>query len=96
MANIKSAIKRIKVAKRNQIRNHSYTKMIKTFTKKFQIILKEYEIESNESKLIAVENVLNQTYSKIDKAVKVNVIHKNTAARKKSKLASAFNKVKKC
>nr|WLD06196.1 ribosomal protein S20 [Meringosphaera mediterranea]WLD06305.1 ribosomal protein S20 [Meringosphaera mediterranea] len=96
MANIKSAIKRIKVAKRNQIRNHSYAKMIKTFTKKFQTILKEYEIESNESKLVAVENALNQTYSKIDKAVKVNVIHKNTAARKKSKLASAFNKVKKC
>jgi small subunit ribosomal protein S20 len=70
--------------------------MIKTFTKKFQTILKEYEIESNESKLVAVENALNQTYSKIDKAVKVNVIHKNTAARKKSKLASAFNKVKKC
>ena len=37
---------------------------------------------------------LNKIYSKLDKATKVNVLHKNTAARKKSALTKAFSFVK--
>nr|WLD05948.1 ribosomal protein S20 [Meringosphaera mediterranea] len=94
MANIKSAIKRIKVTKRNKIRNRNYSTMVKTFTKKFQNSLNIYKLESNQVNKIQVESALDEVYSKIDKAVKVKVIHKNTAARKKSKLALAFNKIK--
>ena len=34
---------------------------------------------------------LNKNYSKLDKATKVNVLHKNTAARKKSALRNALS-----
>ena len=38
---------------------------------------------------------LNILYSKIDKATKANVLHKNTAARKKSALKIALNNLNK-
>ena len=39
------------------------------------------------------QNLLNSLYSNIDKAVKKNVLHKNRAARKKSKLGQLFSDV---
>lgn len=38
---------------------------------------------------------LKDAYSKIDKAAKKNILHKNSAARKKSKLAKLFSSIKK-
>jgi len=40
-----------------------------------------------------VQNILNSTYSLIDKGCKKNVFHKNTAARKKSKMTLQFKKI---
>ena len=37
--------------------------------------------------------ILKNLYSIIDKAVKKNVIHKNTAARKKSNIGKLFSKI---
>lgn len=45
-------------------------------------------------KTASVEN-LKQAMSQLDKAVKKNVLHKNTASRKKSRLAKAINKLSK-
>jgi ribosomal protein S20 len=39
------------------------------------------------------QNILNSVYSLIDKGAKRNVFHKNTAARKKSKLALRFKAI---
>jgi small subunit ribosomal protein S20 len=39
-----------------------------------------------------VENSLNAAFSKIDKAVKVGVLHKNGGAHKKSRLSAAVKK----
>jgi ribosomal protein S20 len=38
-------------------------------------------------------NLINKVYSIIDKAVKKGVVHKNTAARKKSKIGRMFVKM---
>lgn len=38
---------------------------------------------------------LTAAYAALDKAAKKNVIHKNTANRKKSRMAKAINKLKK-
>jgi len=38
------------------------------------------------------EEALKKAYAALDKAVKKGVIHKNTAARKKSRLAKLVNK----
>lgn len=92
MANIKSSIKRIKVTRRNNLQNKLYASNIKTFTKKYYQTLEYLKSEKTEENLMKVNESLSLIYSRIDKAVKKNVLHKNTAARKKSKLAIAFNK----
>lgn len=94
MANIKSAIKRIDVTKRNSLRNKQYTSNVKTFTKKYLLALKTYKLEPNDLNLELTIKNLNMVYSKLDKATKANVLHKNTAARKKSALKMAFNSTK--
>ena len=41
--------------------------------------------------LISPKEINRDFYSKLDKATKVNVLHKNTAARKKSALRNALS-----
>ena len=55
----------------------------------------ENEKVAEEKMKLKAENtfVLQNLYSIIDKAVKKNVIHKNTAARKKSSIGKLFSKV---
>ncbi len=43
--------------------------------------------------LKTAQDAMSAAYSKIDKAVKRNVLHKNNGARKKASLAKAFKKV---
>jgi small subunit ribosomal protein S20 len=93
MANIKSSIKRIDIAKRNNLRNKQYSSNIKTFTKKYLLSLESYKNEMNEANLEIVMTNLSKIYSKIDKATKANILHKNTAARKKSVLKRALNSI---
>ena len=88
MANNKSAKKRILINKRNNFQNRFYKSSIKTLTKRF---LRDLEIYKDSKKSTDKENVqivLNSIYSLIDKSSKKNVYQKNTAARKKSKLAA--------
>nr|YP_009402771.1 30S ribosomal protein S20 [Compsopogon caeruleus]ARX96120.1 30S ribosomal protein S20 [Compsopogon caeruleus] len=77
----KSAIKRIKVAQRNQIQNKIYKSTIKTLTKKVLLSIKD----ENTNDTIRLK--LAELYSKIDKAVKRKILSKNTASRKKSWIA---------
>ncbi len=95
MANIKSAIKRIKITRRNNFQNKLYSSNVKTFTKKYYENLKLLELDRSKENQIRVTQSLSLVFSKIDKAVKRNVLHRNTAARKKSKLTMAFNKIQK-
>ena len=71
MANIKSAIKRIKVTKRNTLENKLYRSSVKTFTKKYLASLAEYKEKPNPANLAVVKQNLSMTFSKIDKATKV-------------------------
>ena len=77
--------------KRNRLINRRYTSTIKTLSKLFTTKLKNLKTNStnsSESSSLKVEtlNVVKNLYSIIDKAVKKGVIHRNTAARKKSKI----------
>jgi len=87
MANNKSAEKRIEINKRNRLRNRYYKSSIKTMIKKFFQSLEIYKISRNPNDQKNVKQILNSIYSLLDKGTKKNVFHKNTAARKKSKLA---------
>nr|YP_010330143.1 ribosomal protein S20 [Porphyridium aerugineum]UNJ17859.1 ribosomal protein S20 [Porphyridium aerugineum] len=89
----KSVLKRIKTNERNRVRNKIYKSMVKTYMKRFLIEVQNLDVNSADS-LANIDNILALTYSKIDKAVKRNVLHANNGARKKALLARILNNKK--
>ena len=79
MANIKSAIKRVKVTEKQNLRNRIITSQYKTAVKKF-----DKALESNDEAL--VNEAYTNAVSMADKAAAKGVIHKNVANRKKAQL----------
>lgn len=88
MANNLSVMKRIAVAERNRARNKIYKSTIKTLTKKYT---EEASKQLEANNLLSLQELLGLIYSKIDKAVKRGVLHRNNAARKKSCLAKLIS-----
>ena len=86
VANNKSAKKRILIAERNRLVNKSYKSTVRTLTKKTLENCEKYKNDPNEENKNLVKTSLNKAFSLIDKAVKKNVLHKNTGANKKSKI----------
>ena len=85
MANIKSAKKRILVSQKRADRNKAIRSKVKTAIKKVNAA-----IEANDK--AAASEALTKAVSAIDKATQKGVYHKNTAARKVSRLTVAVNK----
>ena len=84
MPNIKSAKKRVLVSKANAERNKMYKSELKTVIKKFDAAYAEGNREQADSTyLVAVKT--------IDQAVTKGILHKNTAARKKSSITLKKN-----
>nr|YP_010335850.1 ribosomal protein S20 [Chroothece richteriana]UNJ14256.1 ribosomal protein S20 [Chroothece richteriana] len=84
----KSILKRIKVSKRNQNKNKIYKTIVKNVIKKFRL----NTVTSSTVDVIELDAQLRIVYSKIDRAVQKGVLHPNTGARKKSRLAQALKK----
>lgn len=84
MPNIKSAKKRVKTNAKKEIRNNDITSSMRTAIKKVE---KEAKHGSKES----VAEKLNVATKKIDKACSSGLIHKNKAAREKSRLTKQTN-----
>ena len=80
MPNIKSAKKRVKVIEKKTLINQMHKTAIKTAVKKF-----EAAVEAEDKSAIAP--LFNDAVKKLDQGVKQGILHKNTAARKKSQLA---------
>ena len=76
--------------KRNRIINRRYSSTIKTLSKLFRNKIKNLSVSQDKEEILKGKNdtklLTNNLYSIIDKAVKKVVIHKNKAARKKSKI----------
>ncbi|GAB6173322.1 30S ribosomal protein S20 [Paradesulfitobacterium aromaticivorans] len=89
MPNIKSAIKRVELAKVRTIKNAAAKSTLKTAIRRFE--------ESLTSDKEAATLALHKASRALDKASSKGLIHKNKAARKKSrltkKLANHFSKV---
>ncbi|MEL6259687.1 MAG: 30S ribosomal protein S20 [Cyanobacteria bacterium J06626_6] len=90
MANTKSAIKRIRVAERNRLRNKAYKSAVKTLTKRYHEALETYASNPSEESSQLVQTRMSAAVSKIDKAVKRGVLHRNAGARRKSRLSHAL------
>lgn len=87
MPNIKSAIKRVSIIEKKTLRNNMVKSGYRTAMRKF-----EEAIESGDVK--NAETLFVEATKKIDMACTKGVIVKNTAARKKSRLAKKLNAVK--
>lgn len=79
MPNIKSAKKRVKVIETKTLRNKALKSNLKTTLKKANLAIENQDDNSVEAVRLATK--------KIDQAVAKGILHKNTAARKKSQLA---------
>jgi len=76
----KSVAKRVRQNEKRRLRNKAVKSYVRTMIKRV--------LESEDK-----EEALRKAYSALDKAVKKGVIHKNTAARKKSRLAKLVKKM---
>lgn len=92
MANIKSAAKRVQIAERNRLRNKAYKSAVKTLMKTYFTAVSQYAASPTDEGMKQVQACMSSAYSKIDKAVKRGVLHRNNGARQKSRLAAALKK----
>jgi len=81
MPNIKSVIKDVKRSRQRQLRNQATKSQIKTYVKKTRALITAGTAQPQE-----VFASVSKTVSVIDKAWKRGIIHKNAAARRKSRL----------
>lgn len=86
MANIKSAKKRILVNRTKAARNKSIKSAVKTSIKKVEAAVASQDKEAAKAALV-------EATSTIDKAATKGVYHKNTSARKVSRLNKAVNSI---
>ena len=84
MANIKSQIKRNLQNEKRRQHNRIYRGSARTFVRKALML-----IESGEK--AAAEEAVKAAIHALDSAAQKGVIHKNNAARRKSRLMASFN-----
>lgn len=86
MANIKSQIKRNKQNEKRRLRNRVYVGQARTFVKKARLAIESQDAESAaEATRLAI--------SALDKAAEKGTIHKNNAARRKSRLMKRLSEL---
>lgn len=84
MPNIKSAMKRVKVTEKKNLRNRMIKSAMRTSVKKFDAAVTAGQADAQ---------LLSATSSAVDRAVSKGVMSKNAANRKKARMAKAMNKV---
>jgi len=83
---IKSAKRNIRSSARKAVYNARRSKAMKEVVKEVRTLVAGKDKKS-------AETLLSKAFKAIDKAAKGNTIKKNTAARKKSRLAKAIGKI---
>ena len=84
MANSKSSKKRIRVAERRAERNKPLRTEARTYVKKAEVAIAAGDVT-------AAEAATREAISVLDRVAVKDVIHKNNAARRKSRLMAKFN-----
>ena len=84
MANLPSAKKRTRQNERNRIRNKARKSVVKTETRKFLDALHRGDLPEAQA-------LYTRMTKKIDQVAAKGTLHRNTAARKKSRLAQRLN-----
>ena len=86
MPNIKSAKKRVLVSEARNARNKANRSALKTAIKKFEAAA----VEGNRTE---ADGAYKVAVKKVDQAVAKGVVHKNTAAHRKSAMTLKLNKI---
>ena len=92
MANKKSSKKRIEIAERNRLRNRTYRSALRTLMKRCLAACSSYGDQPGDAAKQVVQTSMNAAFSKIDKAVKVGALHRNTGAHQKARLSAAVKR----
>lgn len=81
----RTSVKKSRGDKKKHLRNLRVKQQLKKTLKKFQSLLSAKNIAE-------AKTFLEKVFSELDKAAKKNIIHPNTASRKKSRLARRLTK----
>ncbi len=84
MANNKSAEKRIRVAEQKRLRNRPYRTEARTYVKKAELAIRQGDAE-------VAAGAVGDAISTLDHVASRGVIHRNNAARRKSRLMKKYN-----
>jgi small subunit ribosomal protein S20 len=86
MANLKSSKKDVRRSRRKALFNKSVKTSLKTYIKKVRVAAASSEPDVN-----SVAEALRLAIKSLDKAAQSGIIHKNQAARRKSRIAKQAN-----
>lgn len=86
MANSKSALKRVKVSERRRLRNRTYRSAARTMVRRAESVIATGDVD-------AAAVAVGGAVSMLDRTAGKGVIHRNNAARRKSRLMSKYNKM---
>ena len=84
MATSKSAKKRIRVAEARRLHNRYYRSAARTYVKRAEMVIARGDQE-------AANSAVNNAVRTLDRVASKGIIHKNNAARRKSRLMAKFN-----
>lgn len=84
----KSAVKRVKTSERNRLRNLGYKTQIKTIIKKLSELVQNKDTES-------AKKTANAAFALIDRSTTKGVLHRSSAARKKSRISKWLKSLEK-
>ena len=87
MANSLQAKKRIRQNEKSRLRNKSAKREIRTLTKKFYSLIEDQD-------RVGAEAVFSDLSSRLDKAAKNHLFHKNNVARQKSAISKSLGALK--
>ena len=83
MANIASAIKRVRSSERKRVRNRVIRSSSRTYVKKAKQAMALGTVEGE---------MIQQALKSLDRAAAKGIIHKNNASRRKSRLMKQYNR----
>ena len=87
MAKSRTPAKRARKAEENRLKNKAYKSKLRNAIRKYETSLAENNEEAAKGELITVTSL-------IDRCVSKKIVHKNTAARRKSNLAKRYLELK--
>jgi small subunit ribosomal protein S20 len=94
LANIKSQIKRNRQNEKRRLRNRVFRGRARTMVQKARVEIQEATSSSKKKDQNSADQAVITAISALDKAAQKGVIHKNNAARRKSRLMKQLAKTK--